>query len=44
MPNCSAVGCTDRSSKNSNINFHSVRNEWQNIQRKKPFRSISIFL
>ena len=28
MPNCSAAGCTNGSSKNLNVIFHRVRNEW----------------
>ena len=34
--NCSAVGCTNRSTKNPNLSFHRVRDEWlQNIKKKE---------
>ena len=37
MSNCGAVGCTNRSTKNPNLSFHRVRDEWlQNIKRKEP--------
>ena len=36
MPNCRAVGCTNRSMKNPNLSFHRVRDEWlQNIKRRE---------
>ena len=34
MPKFSAVGCTNRSTKNPNLSFHSDWNEWlQNIRK-----------
>ena len=37
MSNCGAVGCTNRSTKNPNLSFHRVRDEWlQSIKRKEP--------
>ena len=40
MPNCSAFGCTNRSSDNPDLSFHRIPSEKKNDLRKKWLQNI----